>query len=162
MILHANYVGRLGRRLLADADAAQVLNFPDNISGQNLSQAFAGLTAQQRANPSATAFTAEPWFENIVGNYFGDCTAASAVPPNSGLPPAANCTTLVADYIGQLGYRGDIGDSIYEMYGDGLLPPNVGMPAQFGAQAYLTNKGSSNYHALLFYVKQEPVAGPEV
>jgi hypothetical protein len=150
MVLHVNYVGRLGRRLLADADAAQVLNFPDNLSGQNLSQAFAGLTAQIRANPSATTFTAEPWFENIVGNYFGNCTAASAVPHGSGLPPAANCTTLVADYIGQLGYRGDIGDSIYEMYGDGLLPPNVGMPAQFGAQAYLTNKGSSNYHALLF------------
>lgn len=150
MILHVNYVGRLGRRLLADADAAQVLNFPDNISGQNLSQAFAGLTAQIRANPSATTFAAEPWFENIVGNYFGNCTAASAVPSGSGLPPAANCTTLVSDYIGQLGYRGDIGDSIYEMYGDGLLPPNVGMPAQFGAQGYLTNKGSSNYHALLF------------
>ncbi|MGA7156170.1 MAG: carboxypeptidase-like regulatory domain-containing protein [Acidobacteriaceae bacterium] len=150
MILHASYVGRLGRRLLADADAAQVLNFPDNISGQNLSEAFANLTMQQRVNPSATTYTAVPWFENIVGNYFGDCTAASAVPQGSGLPPAPNCTTLVADYIGQLGYRGDIGDSIYEMYGDGLLPPNVGMPAQFGAQGYLTNKGFSNYHALLF------------
>jgi hypothetical protein len=139
MILHVNYDGRLGRRLLADADAAQVLNFPDNLSGQNLSQAFAGLTAQIRANPSATTFTAEPWFEDVVGNYIGGCTAQ-----------AANCTSLVANTIGQLGYRGDIGDSLFEMAGASLLPPDVGMPAQFGAQGYLTNKGSSNYHALLF------------
>ena len=139
MLLHVNYVGRLGRRLLADADAAQVLNFPDNLSGQNLSQAFAGLTAQMRANPNATSYTAQPWFENLVGNYIGGCTAY-----------AANCTSLVASTIGQLGARGDIGDAIYYLNYFGLLPPNVGMPSQFGAQAFLTNKGSSNYHALLF------------
>ena len=137
MVLRANYVGRLGRRLLADADAAQVLNFPDNISGQNLSDAFAGLTAQLRANPSATSFTAEPWFENVVGNYLGGCGST-------------NCTTLVANTIGQLGYNGDIGDSLYYLAAYGYLPPNVGMPSQFGTQGYLTNKGSSNYHALLF------------
>ncbi len=143
MVLRASYVGRLGRRLLADADAAQVLNFPDNISGQNLSDAFANLTAQQRANPSATTYTAIPWFEDLVGNYIGGCTAY-----------AANCTSLVASEIGQLGYRGDIGDSIYVLNAYGVLPPNVGMPAQFGAQGYLTNKGFSNYHALLFTVSK--------
>ncbi|MGA8937643.1 MAG: carboxypeptidase-like regulatory domain-containing protein [Acidobacteriaceae bacterium] len=137
MVLRANYVGRLGRRLLADADGAQVLNFPDNISGQNLSDAFAGLTAQVRANPSATSFTAEPWFENVIGNYLGGCGST-------------NCTTLVANTIGSLGYNGDIGDSLYYLAAYGYLPPNVGMPTQFGALPFLTNKGSSNYHALLF------------
>lgn len=142
MILRANYVGRLGRRLLADADAAQVLNFPDVISGQNLSQAFGGLTVQERANPTATAYTAEPWFENVVGNYLGGpaaCTGAGY----------ANCTSLVASVIGALGSRGDIGDAIYYLNYFGLMPPNVGIPAQFGTQAYLTNKASSNYNAIL-------------
>jgi hypothetical protein len=144
MILHANYVGRLGRRLLADADAGQVLNFPDNLSGQTLSQAFGNLTVQERANPSATTFTAQPWFEDVVGNYIGGpgaCTAAGY----------ANCTSLAAASLGQYGPVGDVGDGVaFGLFASGLLPPNVAMPSQFGAQAYLTNKGSSNYHALLF------------
>jgi hypothetical protein len=156
MILRANYVGRLGRRLLADADAAQVLNFPDNLSGQNLSQGFAALTTQMRANPSATTYTAVPWFEDLVGNYLGGPSTCSSpsLPADLGYPastPAfANCTSLVASLIGQDGNRGDIGDSIYLLNAYGVLPPNVGMPSQFGTQAFLTNKGSSNYHALLF------------
>jgi hypothetical protein len=143
MILHANYVGRLGRRLLADADAGQVLNFPDNLSGQTLSQAFGNLTVQERANPSATDFTAQPWFEDVVGNYIGGPAACVA-------DGFANCTSLAAAALGQYGLRGDIGDGVaFGLFAGGLLPPNVAMPAQFGAQAYLTNKGSSNYHALL-------------
>ena len=31
----------------------------------------------------------------------------------------------------------------------GFLPTNIGIPSQFGTNAYLTNKGSSNYHGLL-------------
>jgi hypothetical protein len=57
---------------------------------------------------------------------------------------------LAAAALGQYGLRGDIGDGVaFGLFAGGLLPPNVAMPAQFGAQAYLTNKGSSNYHALL-------------
>jgi hypothetical protein len=153
MILHANYVGRLGRRLLADADAAQVLNFPDTISGQTLSQAFGNLTVQERANPSATAFTAQPWFEDVVGNYIGGpgaCTAAGY----------ANCTSLAAASLGQYGPVGDVGDGVaFGLFASGLLPPNVAMPSQFGAQAYLTNKGSSNYHALLFTLSKNVSQG---
>jgi len=61
----------------------------------------------------------------------------------------ANYTSLAAAAMGQLGNRGDIGDAIYTLNSYGLLPNNVGMTGQFGAQVYLTNKGSSNYHALL-------------
>jgi hypothetical protein len=160
MILHANYVGRLGRRLLADADAGQVLNFPDNISGQTLSQAFAGLTSQLRAG---TAITPQPWFENVVGysainnpNSAGGACTSAAWPivlygPSTTAPPFANCTSLVAATTGQYGVRGDLGDGIpFGLVDYGLLMPNIAMPSQFGAQAYLTNKGSSNYHALLF------------
>ena len=30
-----SYVGRLGRRLLAQADAEQLIDFPDKVSGQS-------------------------------------------------------------------------------------------------------------------------------
>jgi hypothetical protein len=145
IVLKANYAGRLGRRLLADADAAQVLNFPDIVSGQNLSQAFAGITTQLRAggNPeSATGLTAQPWFEDLVGANIGGagvCTGAGY----------ANCTSLAADYASPFGTRGDIADAIYLLNAYGILPQNVGIPAQFGTQAFLTNKGSSSYSAFL-------------
>lgn len=159
MVLRANYVGRLGRRLLADADAGQVLNFPDIVSGQTLSQAFGALTVQERANPAATSFTAQPWFENVVGNFIGGpaaCTAATASAPAG----YANCTSLAAAALGQYGPRGDIGDGVaFGLFANGLLPANVAMSSQFGAQAYLTNKGSSNYHALLFTLSKNVSQG---
>ena len=49
LVLKASYVGRLGRRLLAQADAEQILDFADPVSGQYLSQAFAAMTLQVRA-----------------------------------------------------------------------------------------------------------------
>jgi hypothetical protein len=167
MVLRVNYVGRLGRRLLADADAAQVLNFPDNLSGQTLSQAFGNLTVQERAN--VANLTPQPWFENVVGNAapiygLGPCTSPAwplaIYGPVNTPPPFANCTALVAATLGQYGNRGDIGDGVaFGMFADGLLPPNVAMPSQFGAQGYLTNKGSSNYHALLFTLSKNVSQG---
>ena len=79
----------------------------------------------------------------MVGNYIGGpaaCTAAGY----------ANCTSLVAATTGQYAKRGDLGDAIpFGMAGYGLLPTNVAMPSQFAGNAFLVNKGSSNYHALL-------------
>jgi hypothetical protein len=145
IIVKLNYASRLGRRLLADADASQVLNFPDNVSGQNLSQAFASLTTQLRAGvdpTTATGLTAAPWFENILGPGLGTSNGF------------ANNTSLAAYLVGQLGNRGDITDSLNTLAAYGLLPENVGIPSQFGTQAYLTNKGSSNYNALLLTVSK--------
>jgi len=160
MILHVNYVGRLGRRLLADADASQILNFPDNASGQTLSQAFAGLTGQLRSG--AATLTPQPWFEDVVGysaannpnSAGGPCTSAAwpgiVYGPNTTAPPFANCTSLVAATTGQYGVRGDLGDGIpFGLAGYGLLPNNVAMPSQFAANGFLTNKGFSSYNALL-------------
>ena len=136
MVLKVNYVGRLGRRLLADADANQVIDVPDYTGGstQSMASAFAGLTTDLRAGKTYHTVTAEPWFEDVIG-------------PNG--------TKKVAYYTGQYAERGDISDALYLLsaysyyYGLGLLPTNIGIPSQFGTNAYLTNKGSSNYHALL-------------
>ncbi len=69
MILKVNYVGRLGRRLIADADANQLIDVPDYTGGstQSLAGAFAGLTRDERNN--AATLTPEPWFEDVMPAY---------------------------------------------------------------------------------------------
>jgi hypothetical protein len=106
-------------------------------------QAFAGLTTDLRAG---VPLRAEPWFEDVLAPYgaaigFGDNT------------------NLVAAMAGQLGPRGDISDMLqavsYYTYFQGFtgfLPTNIGIPSQFGTNAYLTNMGFSNYHGLLLTV----------
>ena len=143
MILKANYVGRLGRRLLATADANQVIDVPDYTGGstQTMSQAFAGLTTQLRNGANYTNVTPEPWFEDVLYPYFG----------------AGNNTAGVAYFAGQYAIRGDIADSLYSLAyytsptggASEFLPTNIGIPSQFGTNAYLTNMGNSNYHGLL-------------
>ncbi len=145
LVMKLNYVGRLGRRLLADADANQVVDVPDYTgkSDQTMAQAFAGLTTQLRAGQDLTP---QPWFEDVLAPYG----------PGS---PYGNNTNLVYAMTTQLAYRGDIADALqsmayYSVLGgfDGFLPTNIGIPSQFGTNAYLTNKGSSNYHGLLLTV----------
>ena len=156
LIMRLNYAGRLGRRLLADADAGQVVNTPDTSgkSNQNLSQAFAGLTSQLRAGTAVANLSAQPWFENVLA-------------PNTGVANNfANNTQLVAALLGQLANRGDIADSFntlayYTTFGGltGFLPTNVGVPSQFGSNTYLTNLGSSSYNALLLTLSRNYAQG---
>jgi hypothetical protein len=142
-----NYVGRMGRRLLADADGGQVIDVPDTTgkSTQTMVQAFAALTTQIRAGQ---AITPQPWFEDVLLPY-GARTRAKTN------------TKLVSEMVGQLGYRGDISDMLYTLaaysyyYGyTGFLPNNVGIPSQFGSNAFLTNQGNSNYHGLLLTLQR--------
>jgi hypothetical protein len=145
MVMKVNYVGRLGRRLLADADANQVIDVPDYTgkSTQSMVGAFADLTKQLRALGPAgdcTTVIAEPWFEDVL-----------QTPSTNG-----RNTRRVACNEGTLVSRGDISDSLQGLagisydYGLNWLPINIGIPSQFGTNAYLTNMGSSNYHGLLF------------
>jgi hypothetical protein len=139
MILKLNYVGRLGRRLLADADANQVIDVPDYTGGstQSMAQAFGALTQELRAGKDYTTVTPQPWFENALYPIWG----------------AGYNTMALAYYAGQYAYRGDISGSIYALNAylgpDGFFPLNMGIPSQFASNTYLTNMGSSNYHGLL-------------
>jgi hypothetical protein len=148
-----NYVGRLGRRLLADADAGQVIDVPDTtgLSNQTMAQAFAGLTTQLRAGANPKRLAPEPWFEDVLLPY----GAAVGYPNN---------TSLVSRLVGQLGNRGDISDMLYTLaeysyVGNqilpGFLPNNVGIPSQFGSNAYLNNQGNSNFHGLLLTLERK-------
>lgn len=125
-IMKLNYVGRLGRRLLGQADASQLVDFTDPASGQLMSTAFANLTRQARAGQP---FTAQPWFENQTG------TGQTVAQANAN-------STLVAN--------GDFADYIQALASNGLLKANVGMASQFSENTFLTNKGTSTYNGLLF------------
>jgi hypothetical protein len=143
LLLKINYAGRLGRRLLAQVDASQVIDTPDPASGQLYSKAFADVTQKIRAGADPLTLSAEPWFENMVypgigvGNGF------------------ANNTQLLAYFEENYFYNGDIGDFTNALTGPitggnfSLLNNNVVVPSQFSSNDYYTNKGFSSYHGLL-------------
>jgi len=144
-IMKFGYVGRLGRRLLAQADAEQLIDFPDRASGQTLSQAMANLTTWLRANPSANPASAppQPWFEHVL---------ALAVPGQSN-------TGYVASTFSPYPARGDVADTVQQMAYAGLLPDNVGMAAQFSENTFFTDMGFSGYNGLLATLHKNLSAG---
>jgi len=133
MVLKASYVGRLGRRLLGQPDAEQILDFPDTISGQMYSDAFTNVVKEVR---QGTAITVQPWFENVVEPGFGVANGYSSN------------TALLASAINVLFYRGDFADFTQGI--SKLVPQNAGMATQFSENTFYTNDGFSAYHGLLF------------
>ncbi len=161
-ILKATYVGRLGRRLLGQADANQLIDFPDSVSGQLMSTAMSTLETEIRAIEDAghacgasgtPPVKPVPWFENVIypglGQDFG----------------YASNSDLVACGFDPLPYRGDFADTIeglasLNLYGYGeLFPSNVGMGSQFAEDTYYTNKGFSSYNGLLITLHKNPGHG---
>jgi hypothetical protein len=133
-LFKASYVGREGRRLLAQADANQLIDFPDAASGQMMSAAFANMEQQARAG---VPITPQPWFEDILPAGVG---VANGYTSN---------TDLVAEALAPYPSRGDFADTIQQLAAAGVLPPNVGMGAQYSEDTYYTNKGFSSYNGLL-------------
>jgi hypothetical protein len=139
-IIDVNYVGRLGRKLFAQADAGQAANFLDKASGHFLFQDFKALSQQLRTNPPGTPVVPEPWFENVSG-----CAGIAGEP---------NCSQLIADFFGNLVVKGDLSDTLQALNGFGLLPNNSGLPGQFSTNAYIGNFGSSSYNGLLVSLRK--------
>ena len=137
-VLKVNYVSRLGRRLLAQADTSQLIDYTDKISGQTMGAAVTNLEGQIRAGK--TTVTTIPWFENVLGKNSG-CDYTCYGEPNE--------TQLAADFFGTLLQKGDFADTMQGLAGDLVLPANVGMASQWAGNTYLTNSGFSSYHGLL-------------
>jgi hypothetical protein len=146
-ILRTSYVGRLGRRLLAQADANQLIDFKDTVSGQMMGDAFANITQQLRAGGDPANPVPQPWFENVLPAGAGP---AFGVPSN---------TAILTYYLATLVNRGDFADSMQALAGAGLLPSNVGMGSQFSENTFYTNKGFSSYHGLLATLHKNPGHG---
>ena len=153
--IEADYFGKLGRRLLSDADAAQTLNFKDATSGQFLYNAFAATQTQIQAGVPSNSVAAQPWFENQVGQavaQFGLTCPTTA--PFFGIPGAPNCTQLAAQVAPYFGV-GDVSSEIFVLNASGILLPNSGLDAQTGAAGYVGNYGNSNYNSLLLTLRKK-------
>jgi hypothetical protein len=138
LVMKLSYAGRLGRRLLAQSDANQVLEFPDPVSGQLLSQAMANVTQQLRAGATSATVTPQPWFENVIGTQ--GCSAA-----------CQSYTSFLVANFGPFVQRGDFGDTV-QFLSDNGAPLNVGSAAQFSENTFYGNKGFSSYNAMLLTV----------
>jgi hypothetical protein len=170
LIVEANYVGRLGRKLFAQSDGAQIVDFIDPASKEGLVSAFNQLSAQTRQGLSGNQLTVQPWFENqmnsaIATNFGGfgidNCSQLAGAVGSS----AGNCTQFVQNFFGTLLQRGDLSDTVQALYGffpgpfGGVIPPNVGLASQFSVNSYISNAGSSNYNALLLTVRKRYSSG---
>ena len=133
-LLRTMYAGRLGRRLLAQVDASQLIDFPDSKSGQTMAQAFSNISLEVR---NGQPVTTQPWYEDVLPAGSG---AAYGFPNN---------TQLVAYGAGAYVPRGDFADTTALLAGAGVLPPNIGMDAQFAENTFYTNQGMSAYNGLL-------------
>ena len=137
--LEANYFARLGRRLLAQADAGQVVDFKDPGSGQFLSDAFANLARETRMDPENLTFvTDQPFFDNQVF-------------PGSSAVIASALNTLVT--------RGDLGDTVQALTFFGVLAPGVGLHPQFATNLYITNKAYSSYNGMFVTLHKKASQG---
>ncbi|HWX92749.1 MAG TPA: carboxypeptidase-like regulatory domain-containing protein [Terriglobales bacterium] len=134
--LDATFFGRFGRRLMAQSDAGELVDFRDptsGSSGQLMGQAFAALSSQMRTLPGVCSqpvtVTPQPFFEDLIG---GGGTSLIA---NSILCPFA--------------LRGDMGSTVFILERFGLLPFGVGFNPQYPYDIYAANKSASNYDGLL-------------
>ncbi len=136
--LDVSYFGRLGRRLLIQADGGQMVDFRDPVSGDLLSKDFANLSLQMRNQTPdpQNGYTVNPvpFFENVA---FPGATDYLANGPFSGLV-----------------LRGDLSDTtegmniINSLFGVGFAP-GIGLSPQFDTNVYVTNKSFSSYNSLL-------------
>lgn len=157
MIIDVSYVGRRGKKLFAQADAAQVLNFKDNASGQFLFDAFNEIQAQLASGVSAFAVTPQPWFDNQIGSALG--TSCRNV--NFGLGANIPCTTVAAFFFANTIRTGDTASLIASLASNQLLNPNVGMSSQFALNGYITNQGFSQYDGMLVSLQRRYSKGFE-
>lgn len=141
-LLEVDYVGRLGRRLFAQSDAAQIVDFKDPASGQGLIAAFNNVATQVRANPPVTNFTPQPFFENQIG-------------------PGAT-QFLAQSGLSGLFSNGDISDFVVALDGAGLINPNIGLPGQAASIGYVSSRSSSNYNGLLAIVRKRMSHGLQI
>jgi hypothetical protein len=142
MILKVNYVGRLGRKLLAQEDASQVLDFVDPKSGELLSTAFASIIQQTRQGVSPANLTVQPWFENVLSGVTGAFSSNTA-----------NIAAANSGFVG----NGDFGDFVWAISPN--APANVGEAAQFANNSFYDSAGFSTYHGMLVTVQKNMAHG---
>lgn len=142
MLVDISYVGRLGRKLFTQADAAQIVDFKDPASGQTLLQALNAIQAGSTA--------VQPFFENQGALALGVPCSAVGI---------GTCTDFIAANLGSLIAIGDASDTVQALNSIGLLRNNIGLSGQFSTNAYVGNLGHSRYDGLLVSLQKRFVNG---
>jgi hypothetical protein len=139
---------------LVQADVAQALNFKDTASGQLMFDAFNGVQAQLQSGTSLANLTKQPWIENQVLAGIQDFYGQQFSCGSFGAVYANNCTRLVANFFGTLTRVGGTADLVQQLYLNGLLRPNVGLPAQTAVNSFISNYGTADYNGLLVSLRK--------
>jgi len=146
-LLDVSYAGRIGKKLFTQADASQVVDFRDPVSGQTLLEALNDIQTQLNAGRTSSQVTLQPFFQNQSPLGLG-------APCEAFLGLNRTCTRLVAGFFGSLISRGDSGDTVQALFANSLLRPNVGISGQFSDNLYITNLGKSRYDGLLISLQK--------
>ena len=159
-LIDVSYVGRLGRKLFTQIDAAQVVDFRDPGSGQTLLGAFNNVQSQVLAGAGPGTVAAQAFFENQGALAIGaPCTAINwnAIFPGAGV---TNCTSAALALVGGTLFAiGDASDTVQALNAFGTLRNNVGLSGQFSTNAYITNHGRSRYDGLLISLQRRFAQG---
>jgi hypothetical protein len=147
-LLEIDYVGRLGRRLFAQSDAAQLVDFKDPTSGEGLIAAFNNIATAVRNGTAPGAIPVQPFFENQIADFIGvPCTVAFG---------GNSCTSVLAgSSLSQYFLNGDITDFMVAMNNFGLIAPNIGIDAQAASIGYVSSKSSSSYNGMLVILRKK-------
>jgi hypothetical protein len=144
--LEVDYVGRLGRRLFAQADAAQIVDFKDSSSGQGMIAAFNNIATAVRAGADPNTIPTQPFFENQF-------LAATGLTCQQAF--GTTCTSLYPQTsLAGLFSNGDISDFIVALNGAGFINPNIGLAGQAASIGYVSSKSSSSYNGLLVVLRK--------
>lgn len=154
-VLKMDYAGRLGRRLLGQADANQVLDNNDPKSSQVFSRAMANATIASRLCNNGAAVVADclatlqaqPWFENVAGPGLQAAYGAPTRYKTKDGTRIQNWTSFLAYEYGTLIPNGDLADTAQAL--SYFTDYNVLMSPQFSEDTFYTNKGFSSYNGLL-------------
>ena len=156
VLLEVDYVGRLGRRLFAQSDAAQLVDFKDPTSGQGLIASFNQIATEVRGGANPTTLPESQFFQNqmLAATGAPSCQVISEFffgPAGANL----NCASFLANAFPNYFSNGDITDFMVSMNDFGIIQPNIGIDAQAASIGYVSSKSSSSYNGMLVILRKK-------
>jgi hypothetical protein len=143
--IEVDYYGRFGRRLFSLPDAGQFVNFVDPASKHSYVGDISTLELEARQGMSAASVAPLPFFENQGAAAFG-APCASVL--------GTSCTQFIYANNGVPLTQGNLFSVAFFNTFLGLVPQNVGLPAQFAANIYVGNKSWSSYNSMFFTLRK--------
>lgn len=158
-MMQGGYVGRFGRRLLTQEDAATPTNFRDPTSGQTYFEAASQLVQYNKDGIAPEATPAIPFFENLWPNFNNSLYANVFGDPS--LSVTQNIAMTNNDYVGNedttfLAYILDnpIQGSCEARGACSVMGPWLMFHPQYSFMSVWRSIGSSSYHAFQYNIRK--------